>query len=187
MNRPLVQECTRVHESDSMLTYETIRECVTKEKESQKLIDLPENFFQDVRTYLENKAKVSQGKEDLWELDNSKRMLQDILDARESKLVRLALVFVRAGVTPGKVMPEEKEFFDNIVAGIRAFQEARKEALEGKKEELETITAIDDVPKFIGINMKEYGPLKKGDIARIPKDNSQLLVSKGLAKTIEGK
>jgi DNA replication initiation complex subunit (GINS family) len=170
-----------------MLTYETIRELVIKEKNSQKLIELPENFFEEVKAYLENKEKVSEGKEDLWELDNSRRMLQDLLDARESKLVKLALVFVRAGVTPGKVMPEEKAFFDHQVDGIRRFQEARKSVLEGQREEMETIAVLEDVPRFVGVNMKTYGPLKKGEITRVPKDNSQLLVSKGMARLIEGK
>ena len=169
------------------MTYETIREYVIKEKNSQKLIELPDNFFQDIRTYLESKARVSEGKEDLWELDNSRRMLQDLLDARESKLVKLALVFVRAGVTPGRVMPEEKAFFDSLVQNIKAFQEARKESIEGQREDMETVAILEEVPRFVGINMKTYGPFKKGDIARVPRDNSQLLISKGLARLIEGK
>lgn len=170
-----------------MLTYETIRKLVIEEKNSPKLIELPDNFFQDVKAYIENKAKVSEGKEDVWELDNSKRMLQDLLDSRESKLVKLALIHVRAGVTPGKVMPEEKAFFDSLVESIRRFQDSRKETLEGQREESETIAILDEVPKFVGINMKTYGPLKKGDVARIPKENSQLLISKGLARLIESK
>jgi DNA replication factor GINS len=174
-------------EGEEMITYETLREYVTREKNSPKLIELPDNFFQEVRDYLENKAKVSEGKEDLWELDNSKRMLQDLLDARESKIVRLALVFVRAGVTPGKVMAEEKEFFDSMVSNIKGFQDRRSEFLEGKKEGMETIALLDEVPRFVGVNMKEYGPFRKGDIGRVPKDNSQLLISKGLAKLIQGK
>ena len=169
------------------MTYETIREFVIKEKSSQKLIELPENFFQDIKAYLESKARVSEGKEDLWELDNSRRMLQDLLDARESKLVKLALVFVRAGVTPGKVMSEEKAFFDSLVQNIKAFQETRKESIEGQKEEMETVAVLEEVPRFVGVNMKTYGPFKKGDIARVPRDNSQLLISKGLARLIEGK
>jgi DNA replication initiation complex subunit (GINS family) len=170
-----------------MLTYETIRKLVIEEKNSPKLIELPDNFFQDVKAYIENKTKVSEGKEDIWELDNSKRMLQDLLDSRESKLVKLALIHVRAGVTPGKVMPEEKAFFDSLVESIRSFQDSRKEILEGQREESETIAILDEVPKFVGINMKTYGPLKKGDVARIPKENSQLLISKGLARIIESK
>ena len=170
-----------------MITFETLRECVSKEKVSSKLTELPENFFQDVKAYLENKEKVSQGREDMWELDNSRRMLQDLLDSRESKLVKLALVFVHAGVTPGKIMPDEKEFFDRIVESIKAFQDARREVVEGKREELETLAVMEDVPKFVGVNMKEYGPLKKGEVVRIPKDNSQLLISKGMGRLVEGK
>jgi DNA replication initiation complex subunit (GINS family) len=170
-----------------LLTYETIRKLVIEEKNSPKLIELPDNFFQDIKAYIENKAKVSEGKEDVWELDNSKRMLQDLLDAREGKLVKLALIYVRAGVTPGKIMPEEKAFFDSLVENIRNFQDSRKETLGGQREESETVAILDEVPKFVGINMKTYGPLKKGDIARIPKENSQLLISKGLARIIESK
>jgi DNA replication initiation complex subunit (GINS family) len=171
----------------AMLTYETLREYTIKEKNSPKLIELPESFFQEARAYLENKAKVSEGKEDLWELDNSRRMIQDLLDSRETKLLKLALVFVRAGVTPGKVMPEEKEFFDNIVQNIKSFQDARRDTVEGKREEMGTVAVLDEVPRFIGVDMKEYGPFNKGDIARVPKENSNLLVSKALAKPIEGK
>lgn len=170
-----------------MLTYETIREYVTREKQSQKLIELPDSFFQEARAYLENKEKVSSGKEDVWELENSRRMLQDLLDSRENKLVKLALIFVRAGVTPGKVMPEEKDFFDTLVKSIKSFQESRTDAIEGAREPMATMAVVEDIPKLIGVNMKEYGPFRKGEIARLPKENADLLVSKGLAKQVEGK
>jgi DNA replication factor GINS len=170
-----------------MLTYETLREFVIKEKNSPKLINLPDNFFSDVRAYIGNKARISEGKEDLWELDNSRRMLQDLLDSRESKLVNLALVYVRAGVAPGKVMPEEKEFFDSLVESIKAYQDARKEAVEGKREAMGTVAILSDVPKFVGIDMKNYGPFKKGDVASVPKENSELLIGKGMAREIKSK
>lgn len=170
-----------------MITYEILREFVTKEKNSQKLAELSEDFFKDARIYLESKARASEGKEDLWELDNSRRMLQDLLDARESKLVRLALMFVRAGVTPGKVMPEEKEFFDRLVDSIRGFQDVRKETIEGKKEKLSTVAIIKEVPRFVAVNTKEYGPFKEGDVASVPKDNAEMLVKNKMARVIEGK
>jgi DNA replication initiation complex subunit (GINS family) len=170
-----------------MITYESLREFARKEKSSQKLTELPESFFHEARSYLENKAMASQGKEDMWELDNSRRVLQDLLDAREGKLVNLALIFVRAGVTPGKLLPEEKNLFDSMVMSIRDFQEARKQAVEGKGEDMQTIACLDEVPAFVGVDMKTYGPLSKGDIAMVPKENSDLLVGKGLARTIESK
>ena len=169
-----------------MITYEALREYVIKEKNSPKLMELPDNFFQEVRAYLESKAMASEGKEDLWELDNSRRMLHDLLDSRETKLVKLALVFVRAGVTPGKIMPEEKEFFDSLVECIKRFQESRKKTIEGRKETMGTIAITTDVPRFVGVDMKEYGPFRKGDIASVPLDNMKLLIDKGMAKPIEG-
>ena len=50
-----------------------------------------------------------------------------------------------------------------------------------------TVAILGDVPMFVGIDMKDYGPFKKGDVASVPKENSELLVSKSLARVIESK
>ncbi len=168
-----------------MLTYEAIRNAMLEEKKSTKLTELPENFFQEALVYLESKEKMKENKEDAWELESAKRLLQDILEIRERKIVNLALYHVRSGIVPGNLMPEEKEFFDAVVKSIREFQERKKEILFGKKKKTRIVALLEDTPEFVGVDMKTYGPFKRGDIATLPEENAKLLLEKGLAREIK--
>jgi DNA replication factor GINS len=168
-----------------MLTYDAIRKLAMDEKAAPKLNKLPEGFFENVRTYLDKKGKIAQSKSDRWELDSAKRWLQDLLDMRERKLLMIAQAFVRSGVLPGEVTPEEQEFFDRLIEQIKDFHSTKKGILEGRKESLGSVAFLQDVPKFIGVNMRNYGPFKKGDVANIPEANAKLLVEKEAAREIK--
>lgn len=170
-----------------MLTYETIRRIVTDEKNATKLTPLPEDFFKKAKAYLDNKAKISDSKEDTWELESVKRLLQDLFEIRERKVMTLALYFVRSGVTSEHMIPEEKKFFDSVVSNIKQFQVERKGVLEGEQEKKELVAVLEDIPGFVGTNMKNYGPFKKGDVITLPEDNVRLLIEKNLARKIDAK
>ena len=158
---------------------------MTDEKNNNKLTELPDNFFQQVMKYLENKSKIK-GKEESWEFEPAKRLLQDILEIRERKLSSLALYHVRSGILPGKLMPEEQVFFDEIVKSTKAFQETMKEVLMGSSPKMKVVALLEDTPEFVCIDMKNYGPFKKGDITTIPEENAKLLLEKGIAGTFKG-
>jgi DNA replication factor GINS len=168
-----------------MLTYEALRKLVQEEKTSNKLAELPEDFFENIRSYLDKKASISHEKEDVWELDSARRTLQDLLEIRERKILILALYNVRSGVVSVNMTPEEKQFFDRLVEGIKEFQARRKELLDGKPEKRRIVALLEDMPEFVAINMKIYGPYRKGDVATIPEENAKLLVEKGIARIIE--
>ena len=170
-----------------MLTYEVIRRIMTDEKNATKLTALPEDFFKKAKAYLDNKAQISGSKEDAWELDSAKRLLQDLLEIRERKVITLALFFVRSGVTSENMTPEEEVFFDSIVNNIKQFQAERKKVLEGEPEKRGFVAVLEDVPSFVGTDLKNYGPFKKGDVATLPEDNAKLLLEKNLARRIEVK
>ena len=170
-----------------MLTFETLRKMMTDEKNSTKLLNLPENFFDEARAYIENKTRFSGNKEDAWELDSAKRILQDLFEIREGKLITSALYNVRSGVNPGSMTKEERLFFESIIGNIREFQGKRKEIFEGKKDDMEAVAFLESLPQFVGVNMKSYGPYSMGDIATVPEDNAKLLVEKGVAKLINTK
>ncbi len=166
-----------------MLTYETLRKIFTEERSTNKLVKLPENFFKDVKDYLDKKSKL-QSKEDKWELDSAKGTLEDLLEIRERKILTLAMYSARSGIVPENLTPEEKNFFDNIIKIIKDFQKQRKKALEEKPEKMVAIAVLEDIPEFVGTDLKSYGPFKKGDIATIPEDSAKLFVQKGMAKEI---
>jgi len=167
-----------------MITYETIRKLVMEEKGKKKLNRLPDGFFEKVRIYLSNKGKVSREKDDQWELEDAKRRLQDLMDIREGKILLFAHYFVRSGMSPGELVPEEEEFFDRVVEQIKDFRGRKKEVLEGERENLMSVAFVKDVPKFVGVNMRNYGPFKESDVANIPEENAKLLIEKGVAKKL---
>jgi len=167
-----------------MLTYEVIRKIAMDEKAAPKLTKLPADFFENVRVYLDKKDKISQSKEDRWELDSAKRWLQDLLDMRERKLLMIAPAYVKSGVMPGDITAEEEGFFDRLVEQIKEFRARNKDVLEGKTEVLGSVAFMQDVPRFIGVNMRNYGPFSKGDVANIPEDNAKVLIEKQAAKKI---
>lgn len=166
-----------------MLTYETLRKIFTEERSTNKLIKLPGNFFMDVKDYLDKKTKLN-SKEDAWELDSAKGTLEDLLEIRERKIMTLAMYSARSGITPENLTQEEKMFFDNLVKTIEDFQKQRKKSLKEKPEKLTPVAVLEDIPEFVGTDLKNYGPFKKGDVANVPEENAKLFIQKGMAKEI---
>ncbi|MFQ5648228.1 MAG: hypothetical protein ACE5FW_03240 [Candidatus Aenigmatarchaeota archaeon] len=164
-----------------MLTYETLMGILGKEKTSNKLIDLPADFFTQAKAYLDKKEKLKT-KADHWELDSAKRILQDLVELRERKIINHALFFVRSGAKPENMAEEELQFFSRLVEVIQGWQDKKKDLLEAKQEPKGIVAMLEAVDKFVGMDMKAYGPFKAGDISTLPKENAELLIKKGLAK-----
>jgi DNA replication initiation complex subunit (GINS family) len=49
---------------------------------------------------------------------------------------------------------------------------------------MQTVAFLETLPQFVGVNMKNYGPFERGDMATIPEANARLLVEKGIVKQI---
>ena len=161
-----------------MLTYESLRKIVTEERSKNTFMSLPDDFFSQAAAYLKDKEKVGTDK---WELESAKRMLQDLLEAREKKILMASLYFSRVGTVPEGMTAGEKGFFDKIVASLKEFQKGRG-SLAGPAAEGKTVELLQDVPEFVAPDMKTYGPSKKGEAATLPAEVAELLVKKGLAK-----
>lgn len=170
-----------------MLTDETIRRIFEEEKNSTALTRLPDDFSEQVRTYLENKSKMIKIEPDRWALDSVKRRLRAIFERRERKILNSAPGFIDSGVLPENMTPEENKFLERVIEQIKEFHRERQEKFEEEEEILVLVTILEDVPKFVGINMKNYGPFRKGDLTTIPEPNAELLIKKGLAEKTEMK
>lgn len=168
-----------------MLTDETIRRIFEEEKNSQGLTSLPDDFFGQVRDYLEKKSRMARVEADRWALDSIKRRLKTIFERRERKILNSAHGFINSGVTPENLTPEEERFFEKVVECVKSFQKDRKERFETGHEKLSLVTILGDVERFVGINMRNYGPFRTGDIATLPEPNADLLINKGLAEKTE--
>jgi DNA replication initiation complex subunit (GINS family) len=172
-------------EQTETITFELIRKIQREEQRTPKLTKLPESFYKNVKSYLENKRTASNRRVAL-EAKNAERLVEDIFNRRERKLFNLSIITARTGIAPENLTEEEKVFFESIVDKMK---ERRAKIIDkilekaaGKKETETLVVFSEDVPEFVGSDMKTYGPFKKGDISKLPKENMKVMINRGVAK-----
>ncbi|MBW2980185.1 hypothetical protein KY360_02090 [Candidatus Woesearchaeota archaeon] len=112
------------------ITYETLFEILRREKDKEELQKLSDSFFSDVIAYLEDKKKAlsdatlqsfgdKKKLED--ELGNIRRILKDLYERREKKIVNLALNISRTKsnlIDTSALLNEEKSLFDSLIRNL---------------------------------------------------------------------
>jgi DNA replication factor GINS len=171
---------------EETITFELIRRVQREEQRVPKLTKLPENFYQNVSSYLQQKRKLEEkDRKTALEVKNIERLIEDIFNRRERKILNQALITARTNIPPENLTEEEKIFFDTLVKYIK---ERRTNILNAvlqaaEKEELANLIIFkEDVPEFVGSDLKTYGPFKKGDIAKLPEENMKVLIERGIAE-----
>jgi DNA replication initiation complex subunit (GINS family) len=168
-----------------VISFEYLRKILNEEKKSQNLTKIPDDFYETVRMYIEGKKKLAKEKKDEIELRNIERIVENIFNLRERKIINFAIMAARAGVQPSNLTSEERQFFQRVFETLkerRVILDKIKSALEGEvKKEVEILVVFkQDFPAFVGIDGQTYGPFKKGDIAKLPEENRKILASKGI-------
>jgi len=169
------------------ITFEFIRKIQREEMSEPKLSKIPEDFYQKAKNYLEQKRKIAEKKDKSASLEvkNVERLLEDIFNRRETKMLNHAIITVRTDIPPQNLIGDEKEFFESAVNMLSNQRERVLNLLFKKtklKQDSEKIEFKDDVEEFVGVDLIKYGPFKKGDVAEIPKDNVKLLIKMKKAK-----
>ena len=201
-----------------IITYETLYEILRREKFRQEIQKLPDTFFKDVVKYLTEKTAILESQKDKEgsvfaekqidatekQLQNLKRILKEIYERRETKIIQLALYASRSDLKAkeaGNMLPEEQKFYDtikndlnrhrkgillSIIQGRLPSIEEPKELKSTKKQEklLKRIRLIHPVPSFIGTDMQKYGPYEKEDMINIPTAMADLLIKKQRAELL---
>jgi DNA replication factor GINS len=173
-------------EEKETITFELIRNVQLAEQTSQKLVKLPENFFQNVKYYLQQKRKIVETKEDkkaVAEIKSIEHMIEDIFNRRERKILNQILISTRTSFKPENLTQEESEFFEKALDIVKKRREDFFTKMLSKEvEKISLVYFKEDFPSFIGIDLKKYGPFKKGDIVKLPKENMELLIKKGIVE-----
>lgn len=172
--------------AEETITFDLIRRIQREEQRSPKLSKIPENFYDAAMSYINQKKNIGE-KEDrknILEVKSIERLIEDIFDRRERKIVTAAVNSARTNIQPENMIEEEKDFFDLVAASIRQRRELKLRTMfvveKGEKDGL--LVFKDDVPEFVGSDMKNYGPFKKGDIAKLPEENAKILVERGVVE-----
>jgi DNA replication initiation complex subunit (GINS family) len=178
-----------------ILTFEKIRELYWKEKESQKLQEIPEDFFKDSSAYLNGSDETI------------KSAINDLIDIRQVKIVKMAVMATKSPVAKHHNLTNEEEtFFYSILNSLKEFRinitegkipvnpeiaqsrqldEKKAEPPSLQKEEIKEGFCLirETMPSFIGNDMKTYH-LKKGDKVYLPKELMALLVKNGVCERL---
>ena len=165
--------------TDTTLTYEALYDILRREKIKPELQKLDNNFYEQVGNYIKDKINTLESqkqKSSIFaqkeiektekQIDNVKKIIKELYEKRESKLIQLALsaVKVREFQDVQELLPEEKNLFDNIMSLLKSSRnEIINNLLEKPKvikmdAETKLVRFVAAVPKFIGDDLNEYGP-----------------------------
>lgn len=183
------------------LSFTNLRDIQNREKE-EGLQPLPLDFYSQIQRYLADKqhslSKARQQdsefsdkivKQHENELASARDLVAKLIEARTKKILLAAW---EATITdsivdlPG-LTPEERELFDQATQILRLFK--TKVALAAPPpappEILKKggpVVFKEEIPAFVGVDLKTYGPFKAGEKVELPPSNAELLVAKGKAQ-----
>jgi len=181
-----------------MKVYDTLYEAWVKEKKSDEVQKLPEDFYVKAANYIKRlmnehrmldkksvKAKVLRRK-----TGNVKAMVRELLFLRIEKMTRKALNGEK--VSENVLTLEERKWNRNLVSIMEDFQLFLDGVLRGKsldvaeeKPKRVVVRFLKDVPAIVGADMKTYGPFLAEDVAVLPFENAKILVKQGVAVMVE--
>ena len=149
------------------ITYETLFELLKREKDMADPQKLDPNFFNDFVDYLNEKSKVLDKEDSLFsydekkkvekQIDNAKRIIKEIYERRERKMLGIALIKSRTKsdvMDTSSFLENEKRFFDEIVKVLDVFRnDVINNIIDGKQAS--EITTDKEVIKNKEINEKD--------------------------------
>jgi len=196
------------------LSYKTLRKIQQMEKNNPGLTNLIPNFYNSLSEYLNkldnrlNEEPSSQKKMILKdEINNTKKIVTNIYEHREKKILLAAVSKARGG-NPGLKNLEsvEKDLFDSV---LNIMVQSRGQLLEqgsvkkNDKKETEPVEPVVNekgnkdqgnsnsimkitvhIPEFIGTDEKRYN-LRKGDVVSLPENMGRMLSKRRVAEEIK--
>ena len=191
------------------INYKTLRRIQQLEKTSPLFTKIDVNFYHKLSDYLKNLEKVIEQEENAQkiklfndEIQNTKKIAFGIYELREKKIVQAALSKVRGGKPDLKnVLDIEKKLYESLVEQIVLSRKKilEEKSVEVKKDELKSdvlkkeekkrntnpiVRVLEDIPEFVGTDMKTYS-LRKNDVLTVSKEMSGPLVKRGVVKQIK--
>jgi len=195
-----------------IITYEALYEILRKEKYEKELQKLDPIFFQSVIKYLDEKEVIlasQKSKDSVFakesdktqkQLENIRKILREIYEKREGKIVMHALISSRFNENNLlNMLSEEAQFYNDIKNILNKYrinilenlllkklpnlvQEEIKQLSSNIKEVTKTNNApillriLEPVPQFIGDDLIIYGPFENEDVISLPFNMANILI-----------
>lgn len=196
-------------DEQEQISYKTLRKLQQAEQASSVLTRINLNFYQDLSMYMKTlEQSIEHEKNPLKvklfndEIQNTKKIANNIYELREKKIVQGALATARgANLDLSNFLEVEKKLYHSLVeqikltrAGIfeqpvhqpQTSQPAAPTVSQVTRESNTNpiVRVLEDTPEFIGTDGKTY-LLQKEDVLTLPGDMNEPLVKKKVVKQIK--
>lgn len=118
------------------ITYETLFEILRREKNRDELQEMHNAFFEDVTKYLQGKMSIinnpqselfgsDEREKTLIEIQNIKKIIRELYDRREKKIINLAINKARTKssiINTSTLLSEERSFFDSLCSILESYR-----------------------------------------------------------------
>ncbi|MDO8661115.1 MAG: hypothetical protein Q7K43_04450 [Candidatus Woesearchaeota archaeon] len=122
-----------------VITYETLYDLFRREKNKEEIQELSAVLYQDILRYLREKQayydscmsksdifSLSEREKTLQQLQNAKRIIKDLYERREKKIIELAINKSRTNsdlINTQYLLPEEKTFYEMFLHALNTSRE----------------------------------------------------------------
>ena len=174
------------------LNYEELRKIQAKERASPVLQALPEGFYKAARKLVEKKDEGLKKDFSLTEANEYESILKVVGDIHERRKQKIIMRAMKSAAREDTMLAEEeKELFNKIHEIVEEEVGSFGRMIKGKEgkieeESIKRIKILKNLPKFVGVDLKTYGPFKEGDSIELPDKEAQLLVRRGIAEYVGG-
>lgn len=176
------------------LSYEEIRRIHRLEKNSARLVEVDQEFYSELtdflsdekKSYLDSLRDLSSSK--ARDFTNLKKMVEEIFALRSKKILSRALIASRTGeASEDHMATQEKQMFRSLLSTLKKHSSILEEIFVGKQDSKKALNKVgveilSEVPEFVGVDMKDYGPFSKGEVVELPFKIAKFLSEKKLAE-----
>lgn len=192
------------------INYKTLREIQKIEEENSIITNIDESLYKKTSEYIKDLDKRYESEKNEQkkmiiknEISNSKRIIKDIYEIREKKILSSLVTKARGGKPDLKNLITSEELLFNSILELMIESRNRiiklknedknlinekinssKIEYKSKNDKIRTVMVNENIPEFVGIDGRRYN-LRKGDVITILKETSDLLLKRKVIKELE--
>jgi DNA replication initiation complex subunit (GINS family) len=185
-----------------MITYNELYDALRKERYSEQLQPIPKRFINEVAAYLKDKKEIADKENDDFsdtitktkkQFENSIAIFKELMLRRKKKILELAFIAAETGISKRdfeNMLAVEKESFDGIMKSLEKGDKKVTKMLKGSDESDEKsknkmIVFTKDTGEFLDLEGNKLGPFKKGEVANLSEEISNILIVDDKAEPVD--
>ena len=171
----------------------SLHHSVLRETESDSILEIDPNFYRNLSNFIGNLRKQ--------EFDGIENKIKNAMIEMVTELtslliqIRLDKISKTSDLEISYLLDEEKFILDSQEDQRERIEMILSATINGKSKFLESLAQnhktkkivirfLNEVDEIVGADLERYGPFKTEDIATIPYENAQALISKNVATKV---